>query len=276
MNPPTDQQWSKRKRAYDIIFLADTPAGKGFDIALLVAILVSVAAVMLESMRAIEARWATAFFVIELVFTAVFTVEYLLRLWCSPTKRAYALSFWGVIDLAAILPTYLIWLFPGAHALLVIRAVRLLRVFQVFKLRQYLKQETLLRRALASALPKIVVFLVVLANVIVITGALMYIVEGPEAGFTSIPRGIYWAVVTISTVGFGDITPVSALGQTIAAMLMLLGYCLIVVPTALVSAELAQSHAQHVKEASCPACQHTHHLNSARFCHHCGVELTGL
>jgi len=265
-----------KKQVYSVVFLADTKAGKAFDILLLLAILCSVAAVMLESVASVAVDWGTALWGVEVLFTTLFTIEYMLRLWCSPNKRSYALSFWGLVDIAAILPTYLTWLFPGANALLVIRAIRLLRVFQIFKLREYLNEETMLRRALATSLPKIVVFLVILANVIVIMGALMYIVEGPEAGFTSIPRGVYWAVVTVSTVGFGDITPVSSLGQTIAGMLMLLGYCLIVVPTALVSAELAQSHAQHVKEASCPNCQHTHHLNSARFCHHCGDELHDL
>jgi voltage-gated potassium channel len=276
MEPSYADRSKLKKQTYVIVFLADTKAGRAFDVLLLLAILASVAAVMLESVAAVAVNWGTSLWMTEVVFTSLFTLEYMLRLWCSPSKRSYAFSFWGIVDLAAILPTYLTWLFPGAHALLVIRAIRLLRVFQIFKLREYLNEETMLRRALANSLPKIVVFLLILTNVIVIMGALMYIVEGPEAGFTSIPRGVYWAVVTVSTVGFGDITPVSALGQTIAGMLMLLGYCLIVVPTALVSAELAQSHAQHIKEASCPKCQHTHHLNSARFCHHCGDELRGL
>ena len=256
-----------------IIFETDTPAARGFDLALLLAIAASVMAVMLESVQTVSAVWGTELRMVEYGFTAFFTIEYLLRLWSAESARKYAASAFGLVDLAAILPTYVSLFVPGLHALMVVRIVRLLRVFHIFRLREYLAEENLLLRALQASKPKIVVFLVLLTNLVVIIGALMYVVEGPETGFTSVPRGIYWAVVTISTVGFGDITPATTVGQTIAGVLMMLGYCLIVVPTALVSVELARGVSGETQFSRCTECGLLEHPIEAEFCHRCGTGL---
>ena len=264
-----------RQRLERIIFQTDTRTGWLFDVGLLLTILLSIAIVLLESIQAVRLHWGAVFFTAELVLTCIFTVEYGLRLWAAKDRKGYATSFFGVVDLCSILPTYLSLLFPGLHSLMVIRSVRLIRVFNVFHLRTYLAEETMLKRALKAARPKIFVFLVLFTNLVVIIGALMYVVEGPDSGFTSVPRGIYWAVVTVSTVGFGDITPITPLGQSIAAVVMLLGYCLIIVPTALVSAELALGVSGETQISRCRECGLLEHPGAASFCHRCGHNLHG-
>ena len=262
-----------RERTGRIIFGIDTRSGWLFDVGLLVAILGSVLVALLESVRPIQERYGELFYGLEWAFTLIFSVEYLLRIWSAKDRKRYVTSFFGVVDLLSILPTYISFFVPGVQSLMVVRAIRLIRIFNVFNLRAYLAEETMLARALRAALPKIMVFIVLLLNVVVIVGAVMYVVEGPKAGFTSVPRGIYWAVVTISTVGFGDITPITALGQFIAGILMMLGYCLIIVPTALVSAELALGVSGETQINRCGECGLLEHPGSASFCHRCGHNL---
>lgn len=264
---------TKRERIERIIFGIDTPAGWIFDVALLIAVLGSVLVALLESVQPVQERFGATFYVLEWGFTVAFSIEYALRVWSAKDRKAYAKSFFGVVDLLSILPTYVSILVPGVQSLMVVRAIRLIRIFNVFNLRAYLAEETMLARALKASLPKIMVFIVLLVNVVVIVGAVMYVIEGPAAGFTSVPRGIYWAVVTISTVGFGDITPITALGQFIAGLLMMLGYCLIIVPTALVSAELALGVSGETQINRCNECGLLEHPGSASFCHRCGHNL---
>lgn len=272
--PPKVAPW--RDRIHEVIFEADTRAGKAFDVVLLVLILGSVVAVMLESVPEIQASKAWVFWlhVAEWTFTGLFAVEYVLRLVCVRKPWRYALSFYGVIDLLAILPAPISLLFPGSQSFAVIRAIRLLRAFRVFKLAHFLSEATQLRRALVAGWPKIAVFLMTVLVMIVIVGSAMYFVEGPEAGFTSIPTSVYWAVVTITTVGYGDISPQTPLGKAIASMMMIAGYALIVVPTGVLSAELARGPKKDpVNTRACPACGAEGHANDARFCHACGDEL---
>ena len=231
-----------RLRLYEIIFESDTPAGKAFDIGLILLILASVATVMAESVRTFDDRYGEYLRAAEWVFTALFTVEYLLRLYCVGRKRRYALSFFGIVDLLAVLPGYVGLLLPGARYLTVVRLLRVLRVFRVLKLAVYMSETTELARALAASRRKIEVFTVCVLTLVVILGSLMYLVEGEEGGFTSIPRSIYWAIVTITTVGYGDISPRTNLGQFLAAAIMLLGYAILAVPTGIVSAEMSRRH----------------------------------
>lgn len=264
---------SLRERVGRIIFGIDTRSGWIFDVGLLIAVLGSVMVALLESVRPIQENYGEIFYGLEWAFTLLFSVEYALRVWSAKDRAKYIKSFFGVVDLCSILPTYISFFVPGVQSLMVVRAIRLIRIFNVFNLRAYLAEETMLARALKAAFPKIMVFIVLLVNVVVIVGAVMYVVEGPEAGFTSVPRGIYWAVVTISTVGFGDITPITALGQLIAGMLMMLGYCLIIVPTALVSAELALGVSGETQINRCKECGLLEHPGAASFCHRCGHNL---
>jgi voltage-gated potassium channel len=262
-----------RQRLYDIIFESDTPLGQAFDIALLGAILLSVLAVILESVSAVRLQYGRLLYAAEWFFTILFSIEYLLRLASVRRPRKYALSFFGVIDLLAVIPTYLSLIFSGAQILLTIRILRFLRLFRVLKLTRYLGEAHLLKDALRASRFKISVFLLAVLTVVVIVGAMMYMVEGPESGFTSIPRGIYWAIVTMTTVGYGDIAPRSLAGQTIAAVLMVLGYGIIAVPTGIVSVELAQATGRAQSSNSCSHCEHTAHDNDAYFCKKCGREL---
>ncbi len=262
----------RRQLLYEIIFEADTPAGQAFDIALLVAIVLSVLAVILESVAEIRSNYGPWLYGAEWFFTLLFTVEYLLRLSSVMRPHRYALSFFGVIDLLAVVPTYCSLLFSGAQTLLVIRILRLLRLFRVFKLTRYMGEARFLVTALRASHYKISVFLLTIATIVVIMGALMYLVEGPEHGFTSIPRGIYWAIVTMTTVGYGDIAPQSPLGQSFAATLMILGYSIIAVPTGIVTVELAQV-SRTLQMAPCPGCGLQAHLQDAIYCRHCGSKL---
>ena len=265
-----------RERLHEVIFEADTPAGKAFDVVLLVLILGSILAVMLESVPEIaaDANWRLWLRVVEWTLTGLFAIEYALRLICVRKPLPYAFSFYGVVDLLAILPAPVSLLFPGTQSFAVIRAIRLLRAFRIFKLAHFLTEANQLRRALVAAWPKIAVFLMTVLVLVVIVGSAMYVIEGPEAGFTSIPLSMYWAVVTITTVGYGDIAPQTPFGKAIAALMMICGYALIVVPTGVLSAELAKSpKKQPVSTQACPSCGAEGHDSDARFCRSCGEQL---
>ncbi len=266
-----------RYRLHEIIFEADTPAGRAFDVVLLVAIVASVVAVSLESIDPAaapwRARWGPWLRAAEWLFTVLFSVEYALRLTCVRRPFAYARSFFGVVDLLAVLPTYLSLVLPGAQSLLVIRALRLLRVFRVFKLAHFLAEARVLRSALAASRPKIVVFLGTVLTIVLIVGATMYLVEGRASGFDSIPRGMYWAIVTLTTVGYGDISPQTPLGQALASVVMILGYGIIAVPTGIVTVELGRASRRSVTTQACPSCAAEGHDADARFCKYCGARL---
>jgi voltage-gated potassium channel len=273
MDPSQRPSGGLRQRVHEIIYEADTPAGKAFDIALIVCILLSVAAIMLESMRPVALRYGPWLVFFERVITGLFTAEYLLRLWTVRRPLRYATSFYGVVDLLAILPTYLALVFPGAHSLAVVRVLRMLRIFRILKLGHMVDAAGLLRRSLVASRHKIIVFLTTVATLIVIIGSLMYVIEGGTNGFTSIPRSLYWTVVTITTVGYGDITPRTELGQVLAAFVMLLGYTIIAVPTGIVSAELAEQRRIEISTQACPACGRGGHEYDAKHCKHCGEKL---
>jgi voltage-gated potassium channel len=270
---PQIAAWRERLRV--IIFEADTPAGKAFDVSLLVAILASVLAVMLDSVTSIRSEYGRALDVTEWIFTLLFTVEYVLRLVCVPIPLHYARSFFGVVDLLAILPTYLSLLLPGAEHLLVIRGIRLLRIFRVFKLGRFLGEASILRNALVDSRHKITVFLGSIAILVTILGTAMYLVEGPENGFTSIPISVYWAVVTLTTVGYGDIAPQTVLGKGLATVVMILGYSVLAVPTGIVTAEIVEAAvaSRKVTTRCCPQCMAEGHDPDARFCKDCGAPL---
>jgi len=266
---------SWQERVFEVIFEADTTAGKIFDVALICVICVSIVAVMLESVASIEAEWGGELRILEWVVTATFTIEYLLRLAVVRKPWGYAKSFFGVLDLISILPTYLSLILPGSQTLLVVRSLRLLRVMRIFKLAEYLGQANLLLDSLQASRRKIFVFLATVLLLDLILGSIMYLLEGGESGFTSIPRSVYWAIVTMTTVGYGDIAPVTVLGQFFAAVVMLLGYAIIAVPTGIVTAEIVD-HLRlppEVTTRSCPACVSEGHILSARFCRDCGEPL---
>jgi voltage-gated potassium channel len=261
-----------RAKAHEIIFEADTPAGRTFDIALIVTILLSVVAVMLESVAPVRARYGSVLRITEWVITIVFTVEYVLRLLCVGQPVRYARSFFGIVDLLAILPTYISVIVPGAQALAVVRVLRILRVFRVLKLVQYVQEARVLRQALKNSGRKILVFLFVVFTIVIMVGALMYLVEGEASGFTSIPIAVYWAVVTLTTVGYGDIAPITALGRFLSALLMIVGYGIIAVPTGIVTTELVRGQ-REVSTRACHECSTEGHDPDARYCKGCGAEL---
>jgi voltage-gated potassium channel len=259
-----------RERVRYVIFEHDTPAAKAFDVVLLLVISFSVVLVMFESVEEYSERYETQLLVLEWIVTILFTVEYIARLVTVERPKRYARSFFGVIDLLAILPVYLSYFIPGAQTLLVIRSLRLLRVFRVFKMAHWLSEANYLIRAIRSSSRKIAVFLIVVVLLNVIVGSTMYLIEGPEHGFDSMFRGVYWSIVTMSTVGFGDIAPSTAPGQVLAAMLMIVGYSVIAVPTGIVSAEVAT---RGQREKSCKGCGSAIHSSTARFCDACGFSL---
>jgi voltage-gated potassium channel len=230
-----------RQNAYVVIFGHLTPAGKQFDILLLWAILLSVLVVMLESVVSINAEFGQFFRIAEWFFTILFTIEYLMRIYCTQRPKHYIFSFFGIVDLLAILPTYLSLVLVGGQYFVVIRGLRLLRAFRVLKMTQYLGEAEVLVRALSAARPKITVFIFAVLTLVTIIGALMHLIEGPENGFTSIPRSVYWAIVTLTTVGYGDIAPQTVLGQSLAALVMIMGYAILAVPTGIVSVEISQA-----------------------------------
>lgn len=263
-----------RERIRIIIFEADTKAGKAFDVGLLIAIVASVLAVMLESVESFRAEHGFALDVAEWAFTVLFTIEYVIRLISVPVPWHYARSFFGVVDLIAILPTYLSVLIPGAEHLLVIRGLRLLRIFRVFKLGRFLGEASLLTRALRESRHKVTVFLGTVIILVTILGTAMYMIEGPENGFTSIPLAIYWAIVTMTTVGYGDIAPQTLAGKTLASVVMIVGYCIIAVPTGIVTAEIVESAVGARVAARCFAnCMEEGHDADAVYCKACGSPL---
>lgn len=262
-----------RQRLHTIIFESDTPGGKAFDIVLLISILASVVVVMLDSVSGIRTRYGSALAVLEWSFTILFTIEYLLRLISVRRPLAYIGTFFGVVDLLAILPTYLSLLVPGTQYLLVVRVLRLLRIFRILKLAEYLNEGRTLGQALLAARRKISVFLLTVVTVVIIVGAVMYVVEGPEYGFTSIPTSIYWAVVTLTTVGYGDIAPQTPLGKGLSVIVMLLGYGIIAVPTGIVTLELSRAGAPQMTNQACPSCGTEGHEADARYCRRCGAAL---
>ncbi|TDJ05711.1 MAG: ion transporter [Deltaproteobacteria bacterium] len=264
---------SRREIIRRVIFEADTPAGKVFDVVLLVVIILSVILVMLESIATIEPDYGDWLRISEWIITGLFTVEYLVRLYCVPSPIRYARSFFGVVDLLSVLPSYLSLLLPGSQSLLVIRALRLLRIFRIFKVARYLTETNMLVTALRSSLPKVIVFMGTLLIGIIIMGSAMYLIEGEAGGFTSIPVSMYWAVVTMTTVGYGDIAPVTAPGKVVAAIAMLLGYSIIAVPTGIVSAELVRASRRPHNTRVCNDCFSEGHDEGARFCRDCGAEL---
>jgi voltage-gated potassium channel len=263
-----------RLALYIVIFEADTRAGRWFDLVLIGAILASVAVVVLDSVAEVHVRHGELLYALEWAFTLAFTIEYLARLACVRRPLRYARSFYGVIDLLAVLPTYLAVLVPGLHAMMDVRVLRLLRVFRILKLGEYVAEFGLLARALAASRRKILVFLAFVMMVVLVMGTLMYVVEGPGNGYTSIPVSVYWAITTMTTVGFGDITPKTDLGRVIASVMMLLGWGTLAVPTGIVSAEFtAQRLPREVTTRTCHACLSEGHLPNARYCRDCGAPL---
>lgn len=263
-----DSGW--RERIRHIIFDHHTAESRAFDVGLMALIVFSVLLVFLETVEEIDARYGTVLLVLEWIVTILFTIEYLARLATVDSKIRYARSFFGVVDLLAILPVYLSLFLPGTQSLLVIRSLRLLRVFRVFKMAHWLSEANYLIRAVKASSRKIVVFLIVVVLINVIVGSSMYLIEGPEHGFDSMFRGLYWSIVTMSTVGFGDIAPSTPPGQVLAAILMITGYSVIAVPTGIVSAEVATGGQ---REKSCPGCGSAVHSAAARFCDACGTKL---
>ncbi|HEX8328067.1 MAG TPA: ion transporter [Hymenobacter sp.] len=276
-NRPREGASGWKRTAYSVIFESDTPAGRAFDIGLLVAIVLSVVAVMLESVRSISAQYGPFLQAVEWAFTALFIVEYVLRLLVVRRPLAYALSPLGIVDFLAIVPTLATLLLAGSRYLLVIRTLRLLRVFRIFKLGRFVGEGEFIVDALKASRFKILVFLSAVLTLVVVMGTLMYVVEGGQNGFTSIPKSIYWAIVTLTTVGYGDISPVSVLGQSLASVLMILGYAIIAVPTGIVSAQMAlpskRAEALAYKQAICHVCQAADHRPDAEFCWRCGEKL---
>ncbi|MFT4604894.1 MAG: voltage-gated potassium channel [Rhodothermales bacterium] len=261
---------------HHVVFGTDSKAGKAFDVVLLVAIVASVIIVMLDSVAAVRVRYAELLFALEWVFTILFTLEYGVRLWTVSHPLRYARSFFGLVDLFAVLPTYLALVFPGTQYLLVIRLLRLLRIFRILKLVSFISEAETLAKALRSSRRKITVFLLVVLVSVVILGSIMYFIEGEKHGYTSIPRSIYWAIVTLTTVGYGDISPQTPLGQVVASMVMIIGYGVIAVPTGIVSAELARAEAEARAERSSRSCRHCAaevHREDAHFCRVCGEHL---
>ena len=262
-----------RATLHEIIFEADTPAGKAFDVSLMVLIILSVIAVMLESTASVAARYGEYLRAFEWIVTILFTIEYILRLYCVGRPVRYARSFFGIVDLLAILPTYLSLIIPGTQSLLVIRALRLLRVFRVLKLAHFVGEARELRAALRASARKIIVFLGAVLTIVIIVGSMMYLIEGEANGFTSIPTSIYWAIVTMTTVGYGDIAPQTALGKILASIIMIMGYGIIAVPTGIVSVELAGVVRKRITTQACPDCGAGGHAIDAVHCKFCGAKL---
>lgn len=263
---------SLRRKINRIIFEADTPAGKLFDIGLFIIVAISVIIVMIDSVTAIHEEYGKLLIGIEWVITIIFSIEYILRIYSSYKPKKYIFSFYGIIDLLSILPTYISVFISGSHFLIVIRMLRLLRIFRVLKLARYVSASNTLAHALKSSRTKIIVFLEAVFIIVVITGSLMYLVEGPENGFLSIPKSIYWAIVTVTTVGYGDIAPQTVLGQTIASMIMIVGFAIIAVPTSIIGGEIIKDEINKRIERCDNSCD-IDHDQDANYCKKCGKKL---
>ena len=270
-----------KNKLHTIIYEADTPMGKLFDVVLLILILVSVILVMLESVTSIDTHYHDLLYFGEWVITIFFTIEYILRIITVKKASNYIFSFYGIIDLLSTIPLYLSFILAASNALLAVRALRLLRVFRILKITRYMGEANKLNKALRDSKPKILVFLFAVLILSIIAGTIMYLVEGEQSGFVSIPTSVYWCIVTLTTVGFGDIAPVTPLGQFIAAIIMIMGYGIIAVPTGIVSAEYASKKTHtvddpeyiHVNTQSCQNCNENNHHDNAEFCHKCGTTL---
>lgn len=262
-----------KKRIYDIIFKADTFYGKLFDELLLVVILISVAVVMLESITEVRLTHGNTLLTIEWVLTLLFLVEYILRIISSPKPWKYIFSFFGIIDFLAILPTFLAIAVPAVQPLIIVRALRLLRIYRILKLYTFIQEGNVLLIALRNSFRKIFIFMMFILVLVLILGSIMYVVEGSENGFNSIPLSIYWAVITLTTVGYGDIVPITDLGKFIATFIMLLGYSIIAIPTGIVSAEITKRKGSKILTRICPNCDESEHQKDANFCKNCGCEL---
>jgi len=265
-----------RRKFFIVIFESNTPAGKTFDVVLLLLIIASVAVVLLDSLQGASQRYAKMFDVLEWFFTGIFTAEYIARLACVERPKRYATSFFGVVDLLAVLPTYLALFLPQLGVLMDIRVLRLLRVCRILKLASFISEYQALGAALYASRRKITVFIGTVAILVMLLGTVMYVVEGPANGFTSIPVAVYWAISTITTVGFGDIAPKTGLGRAIASFIMLLGWGILAVPTGIVTAELTRSafRNEHDRQLRCDACGGTDHTPRASYCQHCGAPLS--
>ena len=263
-----------KKRLYDIVFKTDTRAGKLFDVVLVISIILSIIVVMLDSIATIHQEHGKILLTAEWFFTILFTIEYLFRIYISKKKFNYVLSFYGIIDLLAILPTYISLFFAGYHYLLVIRILRLLRIFRILKLYRFIGASSYLMESLKASRHKIAVFLSAVMAIVVIMGAAMYLIEGQESGFKSIPESIYWAIITLTTVGYGDITPVTPLGKALASVVMILGYSIIAVPTGIITAELTMKKDKDERDKKfCTECGCNDHDKDASYCMVCGKEL---
>ncbi len=267
-----DSLFSK-DRLYTVIFGTNTPAGKLFDLVLICSIFISVVIVIIDSVSSASASYGTLLIALEWLFTVLFTIEYGLRIYCSPNRLSYARSFYGIIDLLAILPTYLSLFFGSGTYLIVIRLLRVLRIFRILKLIRYLQEANLLLRAIIASRRKVMVFFSTVSVLAVIFGSLMFVIEGPENGFTSIPMSIYWTIVTITTVGYGDITPHTTAGQVLASLVMLTGYSIIAVPTGIITAEINHEMVLDRERIVCSNCHTSGHERNAKFCRNCGVSL---
>lgn len=262
-----------RDLLYRIIFEADTAAGKLFDIVLVCSIILSVVVVMLDSVASIHAQWKNELFILEWFFTIIFTVEYIARVVSVHKPTSYIFSFMGIIDLLSILPSYLALFLAGTGYAMTIRLLRLLRIFRVLKLTYFLDESAMMAQALAASRRKLMIFLLTILTLVIILGTLMFVVEGPENGYTSIPESVYWAIVTLTTVGYGDIAPRTPAGQAIASMVMILGYAIIAVPTGIVTVEMAHARRRINEAIACPRCLLEGHAQDASYCRRCGEML---
>ena len=262
-----------RENIKTIIFGTNTKAGKLFDEILIVTITLSIITVLLDSVANYREQYGNILNIAEWIFTILFTIEYFLRIYCVRLPSSYVFSFFGVVDLLSIIPTYISVLFPGAQALSVIRVLRVLRIFRVLKLFQYISEAKHLKTALIASKRKIYIFLFVIMNIVIVLGSIMYLIEGEKAGYTSIPKSIYWAIVTLTTVGYGDIAPLTPIGQTISALIMLIGYSIIAVPTGIVTTELTFSKSEPSNHETCVVCDKDDLMKGSLYCRHCGAKI---
>jgi voltage-gated potassium channel len=263
----------RKEKLYQVIFESDTRAGRNFDLSLMILIILSIISVSLESVKSIDEQYGTILYVFEWIITGIFTIEYLVRIYIVKNKLSYFFSFFGIIDLLSILPTYLGIFINGAQGLMVIRALRLLRIFRILKLTQFIYDSRYIVFALRESRTKISVFLYAIILLVIIIGTAMYLIEGEESGFNNIPESIYWAIVTLTTVGYGDIAPVTALGRFLASLVMILGYSIIAVPTGIVTAEFSRSRKKMYSNIVCPECLSEDNDQDAEYCKKCGSAL---
>ena len=262
-----------RQKIKTIIFGTETKTGKLFDEILIAIIVLSIITVLLESVEIYREQYGNILYLVEWFFTILFSIEYLLRIYCVRLPSSYVFSFYGIIDLLSLIPTYISVLFPGAQALSVIRILRVLRIFRILKLFQYMDEANHLGKALVASKRKIYIFIFVVMNIVIILGSIMYLIEGEAAGYTSIPKSIYWAIVTLTTVGYGDIAPLTPTGQAISAFIMLTGYSIIVVPTGIVTTELTFSKIAYKNKTTCAVCDKNDLIKGSLYCRHCGAKI---